>query len=53
MLGCVASGSSAGGEAGGSSVDIAEGSSLGIPEEDLVGSDDVSVGREDRKYTIL
>jgi hypothetical protein len=41
-----ASGSSAG--AGGSSIDVAESSSLGIPDEELLGSD-ISIGRDDSK----
>lgn len=45
-----ASGSSAGGGVGGNSVDVTEASSLGMPEEDLVGSD-ISV--EDCKSVIL
>lgn len=51
-MGGGASGSSAGGGVGGSSVDVAEGSSLGIPDEDLVGSSDVSVGRDDCKSVV-
>ncbi len=41
-----ASVSSAGGGIGGSSLDLAEGSSTGIPEENVIGSD-VSIGRDD------
>ena len=30
----------------------AEGSSVGLPEEDLIGSDDVSVGKEECKCSL-
>lgn len=46
-----ASGSSAGGGANASSIDVAEGSSLGIPDEDLIGSD-ISIGRDDCKSVL-